>query len=260
MADKTLASLTAATTDTGGLFYGTQSGADKKFTLTAAGASLIEAADAVAQRTALFAGYSLTGSQATSLLDLGGTWNTTGVATAFKLNITNTASGAGSLLFDVQADSKSVFNVSPTEVTIGRYDSFGVGTYDIHWNGRYGLGVWIQNGNNSWRLANGLGTGGGFLSIDAGGANTVYLRNYSSPNILQLGNDSGDTPTAQRIKAHDVTTGTGADLELAGGTGSVANGTVKIIDGKLNVAGIPTSSVGLVTGDIYSNAGILTVV
>ena len=53
MADSTLANLTAATAATGGLFYGTQSSADKKFTLTAAGATLIEAADAAAQVAAL---------------------------------------------------------------------------------------------------------------------------------------------------------------------------------------------------------------
>lgn len=48
MADKTLASLTAATPATGGLLYGTQGGADRKFTLTAAGAALVEAADPAA--------------------------------------------------------------------------------------------------------------------------------------------------------------------------------------------------------------------
>lgn len=53
MANSTLAAMTAATAATGGLFYGTQSGADRKFTLTAAGAALAEAADASAQRTAL---------------------------------------------------------------------------------------------------------------------------------------------------------------------------------------------------------------
>lgn len=47
MADKTLASLTAATPATGGLLYGTQGGADRKFTVTAAGAALIEAADSI---------------------------------------------------------------------------------------------------------------------------------------------------------------------------------------------------------------------
>jgi len=53
MPDSTLANLTAATAATGGLFYGTQSSADKKFTLTAAGAALLEAANAAAQITAL---------------------------------------------------------------------------------------------------------------------------------------------------------------------------------------------------------------
>ncbi|MFZ2278226.1 MAG: hypothetical protein WAW39_10520 [Prosthecobacter sp.] len=42
MADQTLASLTAATPATGGLIYGTQGGSDRKFTVTAAGAALIE--------------------------------------------------------------------------------------------------------------------------------------------------------------------------------------------------------------------------
>lgn len=53
MPDSTLASLTAATAATGGLFYGTQSGADRKFTITAPGASLMEATTAAIQRTAL---------------------------------------------------------------------------------------------------------------------------------------------------------------------------------------------------------------
>lgn len=53
MADSTLNALTAATAATGGLFYGTQGGADRKFSLSAAGASVAEAADAAAQRTAL---------------------------------------------------------------------------------------------------------------------------------------------------------------------------------------------------------------
>ena len=46
MSDQTLASLTAATPATGGLLYGTQGGADRKFTVTAAGAAIIEAATA----------------------------------------------------------------------------------------------------------------------------------------------------------------------------------------------------------------------
>jgi len=53
MANSTLGNLTAATAATGGLFYGTQSNADRKFTSTAAGAAMIEAATAAAQRDLL---------------------------------------------------------------------------------------------------------------------------------------------------------------------------------------------------------------
>lgn len=52
-------------------------------------------------------GQSLTGSQATSLLDLAATWNTSGAPTALKLNVTNTASDAASLLMDLQVGGVS---------------------------------------------------------------------------------------------------------------------------------------------------------
>lgn len=56
-------------------------------------------------------GYSLTGANAQSLLDLAGTWNTTGNPTAIKLNITNTASGAAADLMELQVGSVTQFKV-----------------------------------------------------------------------------------------------------------------------------------------------------
>jgi hypothetical protein len=56
-------------------------------------------------------GHSLTGANAQNMVDLAGTWNTTGVPTAIKLNITNTASGVGSKLLDLQVGGSSKFNV-----------------------------------------------------------------------------------------------------------------------------------------------------
>lgn len=47
-------------------------------------------------------GYSLTGANTQPLLDLAGTWNTSGAPSALKLSITDTASAAGSLLVDLQ--------------------------------------------------------------------------------------------------------------------------------------------------------------
>lgn len=45
---------------------------------------------------------------------------------------------------------------------------------------------------------------------------------------LQLGLNHATTPTAQTIKAHDVTTGVGAALNLKGGQGSAGSGPVNI--------------------------------
>jgi hypothetical protein len=53
-------------------------------------------------------GYSLTGANAQSLLDLSGTWNTSGKPSALKLNITDTSSNADSLLGDLQVGGATV--------------------------------------------------------------------------------------------------------------------------------------------------------
>ena len=70
----------------------------------------------------------------------------------------------------------------------------------------------------------------------------LYL-SRSAAASLQLGILHATTPTGQTIKAHNVTTGTGASLTLAGGTGSVANGDVLLNPTSGNV-GIKTSSFG----------------
>lgn len=68
-------------------------------------------------------------------------------------------------------------------------------------------------------------TGIGFGSSTA--YNNVDLRVIrAAAASLQLGANHATTATNQTIKAHNVTTGTGADLCLKGGTGSVANGVV----------------------------------
>jgi hypothetical protein len=58
----------------------------------------------------------LTGSEATSALDISQTWNTTGTPTLIKANVTNTASNADSRLVDLQAGGSPVFRILPTGV------------------------------------------------------------------------------------------------------------------------------------------------
>jgi hypothetical protein len=66
------------------------------------------AANMTAIRTA---NYSLTGSTAIPMVDLAGTWNTTGHAAGIKLNITNTASGSQSKLLQLQVGSADVYSI-----------------------------------------------------------------------------------------------------------------------------------------------------
>jgi len=56
----------------------------------------------------------LTGTAATSALDISQTWNTTGIPSAIKLNITDTASNANSKLIDLQVGGTSAFTVDKT--------------------------------------------------------------------------------------------------------------------------------------------------
>ena len=95
-------------------------------TTTAYGRALLSTADAATLRSAIgvgqtdaptflaqtLTGQSLTGTQATSLVDLSATWNTTGTPSALKLNVIDTASNAASKLMDLQVGGVSKFNVS----------------------------------------------------------------------------------------------------------------------------------------------------
>lgn len=129
-----------------------------------------------------------------------------------------------------------------------------------------GGGPIICMASNTWF---GWGSGSSNANPD-----TVLFRDSAA--VMRMGLNDGSTPTAQTFKAHNVTTGTGASMTIAGGTGSVAGGAVILAtsattgapvarltvkaSGVINVSGIPTSPSGLSSGDVYSNSGVLTVV
>ena len=132
----------------------------------------------------------------------------------------------------VRRNSKTCLEVTNGEqINIGRYDGvWGSGSASlIGWNGMYGAGSWVQGGAGNWyaTFQFGAGTGEFRIASDVGGTNAVRLFNASAAS-LQIGANHATTSTDQTIKAHNVTTGTGASLVLAGGTGSVAGGTVKL--------------------------------
>lgn len=61
-----------------------------------------------------YTGQSLTGSNASTLLNLATTWNTSGTPTAVKVNVTDTASNAASLLQDWQVGGASQASIDKT--------------------------------------------------------------------------------------------------------------------------------------------------
>lgn len=69
------------------------------------------------------------GSLAGSLINMTQTWNTTGAPTAIKLNVTNTASGAATLLMDLQVGSVSQFKVSKAGTATQMASQFGTSVY-----------------------------------------------------------------------------------------------------------------------------------
>lgn len=175
-------------------------------------------------------GYSLTGSNATGMIDLAGTWNTTGTPTAVKLNITDTASNASSLLLDLQVGGSSKFKVDKAGSLRLNGDS-----QDTVWR-RSDVAMLIFHGQSGW--STGIGSGGYNPGLNLGSLCSVRWTNdtpAASPDlvlkrsaaaILQMGDNHATTATAQTIKAHNVTTGSGANLTLCGGLGSIAGGSV----------------------------------
>jgi hypothetical protein len=178
-------------------------------------------------------GYSLTGSNAQNMIDLAGTWNTTGVPTAIKLNITNTASGAGSKLLDLQVGGSSKFFVDTDgylnfpftggltrfmragassgggqlQMLWGETESYGVlGDANSNFFFRFGRGVCAVDGTLGYSAADSALSPDTYLKRRA--ASVIGIEGASSAGgILEfLQAASGGTPSSNsaRIYAKDV--------------------------------------------------------
>jgi len=82
-------------------------------------------------RTVVCSGQSLTGSEATSLVDLAATWNTTGTPTAILLNVTDTASNAASLLMDLRVGGVSRFRITKAGSATFANMNHGAASFDF---------------------------------------------------------------------------------------------------------------------------------
>lgn len=132
-------------------------------------------------------GYSLTGSNASSMIDLAGTWNTTGTPTLIKANVTNTASGNGSSLIDFQVAATSRYKIGFPFGVAGPV-VVDVGGSNLLFNEN---NVWDFRcaGNQSFKIAT-----GGVLTLNVDtiilrdAANTLALRNGANAQAFNIYN------------------------------------------------------------------------
>ena len=104
--------------------------------------------------------YSLTGSNAQSLLDLSGTWNTSGTPSAIKLNITDTASNASSLLLQLQTGGVNRATITKTGLTtLGSSAIAGAGTV-LNLTTSYGTSTISVGGGGSFVTSGAISCGG----------------------------------------------------------------------------------------------------
>jgi hypothetical protein len=200
--------------------------------------------NAAANTSALTATYSVTGSNTTPLLDLSGTWNTTGIARGLKLNITDTASAATSLLADFQVGGSSVFSVDKIGILKCRLIQGNQTTISIQSTG----GAAFTGGYNQtaqiFSEALYLGVSSDIrLFKDA--ANTLALRNGGTaaspvPQTFRLYNWQVDSSNYERgfMRWNSNTLEIGTE---AGGTGTARDLSIKNAQGTLTLSSSASS-------------------
>jgi hypothetical protein len=160
------------------------------------------------------------------VIDAAQTWNAGGVTfTGLKLNVTDTASGGGSLLMDLQRGGVSQFSV--------RKDGYASATS--------GLTIGPASGNVNVALASVGGVSGIGLASTLGigwvsgpqafGTPDLFLSRRGAAN-LRFGAADAAAPVAQTLSVQSVVAGTtntaGANLTITGsqGTGTGAGGSI----------------------------------
>jgi hypothetical protein len=197
-----------------------------------------------------FSGQALTGSQATSLLDLATTWNTTGTPSAFKLNVTDTASNAASLLMDLQVGGVSEFKVDKKGAittrqnrinthTIGNLSIISGNSNDCTLRALGNAGIFIQFSALSTAL---LQIGGRFQND---GADLISQRNGTNGQKSRLYKTYTSATSGEWLELDAATDASNFDIAASiGSAGGTARG-IRI--GGKNAAGTFTPWVSFAT-------------
>jgi len=135
-------------------------------------------------------GFSLNGANAQSILDLAGTWNTSGTPTAIKLVITDTLSNAASLLMDLRTAAASRFAVNKAGDAIVANGIRGGGGFLPFYMFGSGGAVSHQMTSGAFVVISDAAVIGMGVSTDAiiarDAANAIALRNGANAQTLNI--------------------------------------------------------------------------
>lgn len=180
----------------------TTDGEHRNITITASGIAANTSAIKVS-------GFSLSAANFAPIVDLAGTWNTTGLPTGIKLNVTDTASDPSSLLIDLQVGGVSKFKVSKTGVVTAAGVVIG---------GASGLIQTVQTLSTGVFTSDTVGT-----YIDATGC-TVTITPTSAANriLLRFSVNGFISPGLNNLASCDMRIVRGAGTVVATFTGAVS--------------------------------------
>jgi hypothetical protein len=169
------------------------------------------------------------------VLDLSQTWNNAAVTfTGLKLNVTDTASNASSLLMDLQVGGASRFGVSKTGALLGPNAAFEIRPFSTN-----SFEVWLGSqrqfqlnySQEALKIARDYSIQWNSQAADVNNVSDTFLRRRAAAN-LQLGAADAAAPVAQTLSVQSVVAGTtntaGADFTIDGsqGTGTGAGGSI----------------------------------
>ena len=133
------------------------------------------------KRPVRIVGQALAAAEAVSILDMSQTWNTTGTPTAVKVNVTDTASNAASLLMDLQVGGVSQFSMNKSgTLTVGNAAGSG--------------GLRITNAGSIQPFLSRVPADGGLLLGSVGGSPPIYI----TQNDLAIAREAADTLAQRR--------------------------------------------------------------
>jgi hypothetical protein len=222
---------------------------------------------AAANTSALTASYSVTGANTTPLLNFSGTWNTSGVVTGLKLNITDTASNANSILMDLQTGGASQFNINKTGgITAIAGRLVNSGNNSVLFGSNNSASVAISALSNPAIIIRDVGflcwnsttvsTGNSYdLALARDAANTLAQRNGTNAQTTRIYGSYSDASNGRWLSISNTTGGLVTLASTGNGTGASGN-LLKLTQPIL----LPASSVTLATnGDLAFEATSNTV-